>query len=665
MSLLLAAYCLLLTCYSFSYTHYVSPTGGNVSPYTNWATAAHKIEDAKSVATSWGAVIIVTNGTYSPGLFQFIGGKVLLQSVNGPEVTIIDGGESNRCVQLERTYSVIDGFTLQNGRTITRGGGAYIKDRGVVQNCIITGNRANGTQDELDGGGGVHLYLTDNFYPGGIVSNCVIYNNFSTNYGGGVGIALGGTVIDCTIFDNTGEKGGGVFSQQGGSFVNSVISNNRTYVGYAGGVYLNLQGVVSNCLIEGNYTKMHAGGVYARTTETGDGPIKIYNCVIKKNITPKNGGGVYLKAYFGGITMRNCLIFENSATGEFSNGGGVYCDKGGNSHNCTIVSNTAFYQGGGVYNFYGNSPGTLWYNSIFYYNNAGDIGDNYLNQGTIIKFRNICTTPHNLNYDCITNEPGFINPAAAYYRLQTNSPCINAGTNMVWMYTSTDLDENARISGGRVDMGVYENPFGDGAPFVDITNHSTEIPAYITSLNLYGTNNLQVEGYLTWTNSLSEDFGSAFAVSPWEILVPMDVGSNIVTVTGTNKFGVSTNDNVLIIRNSDGAYKPWLAITNQSTNVSFAVSTYSIYGTNNEHVVGITWWTNWQSGAHGAFPAAREWTVTNIPLIVGTNTIVATGTNYFDETSFSMIKIYRNIPEGGIMLLTLSASLIIIWLRRH
>jgi len=112
-------------------TLYVFSFGGNVSPYTNWATAANTIEDAKSVATSWDSVILVTNGTYSPGLFQFIGRKILLQSVNGPEVTIIDGMGSNRCVQLERTYSVIDVFTLTNGNTITRGR-AYIKDRGMV-----------------------------------------------------------------------------------------------------------------------------------------------------------------------------------------------------------------------------------------------------------------------------------------------------------------------------------------------------------------------------------------------------------------------------------------------------------------------------------------------------------------------------------------------------
>jgi hypothetical protein len=41
------------------------------------------------------------------------------------------------------------------------------------------------------------------------------------------------------------------------------------------------------------------------------------------------------------------------------------------------------------------------------------------------------------------------------YRLSSNSPCINAGTNL-WTSSDRDRDGNPRLSGGTNDMGCYE-----------------------------------------------------------------------------------------------------------------------------------------------------------------------------------------------------------------
>jgi hypothetical protein len=55
----------------------------------------------------------------------------------------------------------------------------------------------------------------------------------------------------------------------------------------------------------------------------------------------------------------------------------------------------------------------------------------------------------------ITNNPVFVDFPNGNMRLQSNSPCINAGNNS-YVQTSTDLDGNPRIINGTVDMGAYE-----------------------------------------------------------------------------------------------------------------------------------------------------------------------------------------------------------------
>jgi len=123
-------------------------------------------------------------------------------------------------------------------------------------------------------------------------------------------------------------------------------------------------------------------------------------------------------------------------------GGGAY---GCLLNNCTLAGNVAYGPGGGAF-------GCTLNNCIVYFNDALT-WENY-NSSSLLNY--CCTTPQPDNgFGNITNAPLFVNLAGGNLRLQAGSPCINAGNN-AYAIGSADLDGNARIKGGAVDIGAYE-----------------------------------------------------------------------------------------------------------------------------------------------------------------------------------------------------------------
>jgi parallel beta-helix repeat protein len=407
--------------HSLADTHYVdvnNPTP--VAPYTNWTSAATSIQDAVDAASD-GDTVMVADGIYLLSSEISVSTDILLKSVNGPDVTIIDGqGGTNRCLNLGSSACTISGFTITGGKTSPLygaehdGGGIICIDTTpVVTNCTINGNIAN------NGSGGGMYY--------GTASDCTITGNTSHYSGGGTCRTI---AYDCLIDGNaaTNGSGGGMWS---GEAYNCVISGNTTTKN-GGGMY---GGTANNCIISNNtayadhYTggnQLFGGGVYQTT---------VSNCKITDNTAEVFGGGM---AY---STANNCVISGNTA----ARGGGM---ESSTANNCTITGNAVIGNGGGM------SSGSTANNCIIYYNTAGgtgnDIDDYYYTA------RNTCASDiaHGVDGN-ITNAPLFVDKAGGNFRLQGGSPCIDAGSN-TYVVGTTDLDGNPRIVNGVVDMGAYE-----------------------------------------------------------------------------------------------------------------------------------------------------------------------------------------------------------------
>ena len=195
---------------------------------------------------------------------------------------------------------------------------------------------------------------------------------------------------------------------------------------YGGGAH---GGSLNNCTLTGNRVEVAGGGAYGGT---------LNNCTLTGNQTGVFGGGA------ADCTLNNCTLTGNNS---FNYGGGTY---GGALNNCTLTGNSAGPgSGGGAY-------GGALNNCVVYFNTATNDANFSLSQFVaVLNF--CCTTPQPTNgFGNITNAPLFVDTNGwADLRLQSNSPCINAGNNS-YVTSATDLDGNPRTVGGTVDIGAYE-----------------------------------------------------------------------------------------------------------------------------------------------------------------------------------------------------------------
>ena len=218
-------------------------------------------------AATNGDTVVVHDGVYTGTGnrdIDFGGRRITVRSANGAASTIVDCQRAGRGFyfhSLETSLSVLEGFTVRNGQGPTSGGEEVLGGTGgggiyctgsspTIRGCVFSGN------DGACGGGinanyGSNVLVTDCMFVGNTASdgagfwggssefsitgciflqnsarrcggairtntanttitNCLIYNNTTPGWGGGIVFADGGamSVLDCTIADNFISGGG-------------------------------------------------------------------------------------------------------------------------------------------------------------------------------------------------------------------------------------------------------------------------------------------------------------------------------------------------------------------------------------------------------------------------------------------------------------------------
>ena len=286
---------------------------------------------------------------------------------------------------------------------------------------ITTGNKAitirsvNGAAQTIIDGNGTSrcAYLGENkgdvatVLDGFTLTNGYVYA--SAHAPGGAGVR-GGTSKNCIMcncrvdgsWSGYGGEGGGAW---GSRLENCTIRNCSALAG--GGLY---NGQAYGCILLENYGRDDGGGLDHSYAE---------NCLLKANVVYNVGGGPGGAAVAGGSTCVNCTMVENHA----SSGG--------------VISRTTL-------------KNCIVYGNVF---DSGEL---------------VCDTTGGAvttMTSCSTNNPGFVDFANGDYRLAAGSPCIDAGDNSC-VTTATDLDGNARIANGTVDIGCYEYETLPGAKYL-------------------------------------------------------------------------------------------------------------------------------------------------------------------------------------------------------
>lgn len=356
----------------------------------------------------------VHGGYFGNGIFANLRAPRLYTTILDGDIGTLNDNSDNAyhlVLMLGGSEMVLDGFTIQNGNA---NGAAYTTP-------------VNGYQIGDNGGAAFFVQESNSFN----IGNCIVINNAGTGYTtlfeGSTGI-----VSRTDIESNNNVSGGHISIGYAMTSVSNYIQSNINF---------------EFCRIAGNTSEFGTLGV------TGGSASRFYNCAFTGNVVTLN--------YGTGVHNGLFSTHGNSVYG-FPHTELVNCVFSGNKYDPAHI--TSIYTDTVTYFSFDNS--IIWGDAdttdpILAFGNGTFDVKHSITQGqawifnSFVPAANIDADPQFVNAPACTTAP-FTN---GDYHITYCSPAVNSGSNSYLSSTqTTDMDSKPRISGGTVDMGIYELP---------------------------------------------------------------------------------------------------------------------------------------------------------------------------------------------------------------
>ncbi|HEU4472459.1 MAG TPA: gliding motility-associated C-terminal domain-containing protein [Flavisolibacter sp.] len=437
---LLAFFCLFVSFSSGAATIYVNINNPAPGAGTSWATA-YKDLSAALAAANTGDEIWVAQGTYKP-----TAGSDRTISFNMKSgVSVYGGFAGTETARASRNWKLNE--TILSGDIGTVG----VKTDNTYYVVRFTNTAINTILDgfTVEGGNG------NENYPGTTVLQ-------TYNVAGGVLVRAAGVnatagIYRCVIRNNFGVYGGGICTYSSGTGATGLCYIDEcTFTGNEG-------------VLGGGYGVVALGG--AKTDSYIRSSLFLANTATLGKAVGLDGDGANSECR---TKITNCVFYNHAQP--------VFCNLMQNSGSSRAdVANSAVYRAAGNYTAVLQNQGTAT-NAEFTFNacalqlaapGAGNINSN----------------------------PRFVSPATGDFHILPCSPLIDAGDNGAEYLPAVDMDGDARIQAGTVDIGLDEQleaitplPTNIPSPVYCQGSPTTALTATGTSLRWYASNGTPIVG---------------------------------------------------------------------------------------------------------------------------------------------------------------------------